>query len=233
MGSALSEKALGPPKKALGHPRGTLAVRSVRRYARLKEILESVEFFKVVERLVVSRPARCAITRIVDVACGHGMVSVLLALRFPAISVVAVDVAKRPAFDALVEACGAAPKNLRFVESDLAAFLAADAATSPSTAVVAVHACNKLNADAVDFAVERGAAWVVLPCCLPQARYLPRTQTVGSRPSDHDRFALLVGAMALHYGAETLTTIDARITPRNLALAGGFQTSTARDAAER
>ncbi|CAK9067124.1 unnamed protein product [Durusdinium trenchii] len=78
-------------------------------HLRVKEIFETVEVWKK----VVSHLQRCnetrksqnleAVSRIYDIASGHGLLAVLLAYRFPQVQVVAVDREKRMGFDHYVE----------------------------------------------------------------------------------------------------------------------------------
>ncbi|KAH8095165.1 hypothetical protein JL720_2443 [Aureococcus anophagefferens] len=92
--------------------------------ARVKELFESVEVFKVLHRRLDRGPRPA---RLFDLACGHGFVAHLAAAAFPATAVVAVDLEKRDAFDAwraAFVAAGKAPcdfreESLTAVEADL------------------------------------------------------------------------------------------------------------------
>ena len=109
------------------------------RYVRVKELLESVEVFHHVERLM-RRSTRdgekaARVDRIYDVGCGHGLVGMLCAAAYPNVEVRAIDVVPRDSFLAQREAFGAARtdlRNLAFEEGDLstlaqrAGFLDAD-----------------------------------------------------------------------------------------------------------
>ena len=87
--------------------------------------------------------------------------------------------------------------------------------------VLCTHGCNEVNIVAVDLARGAGAGWMVLPCCLQAAHYLPEASSL--KFSDEQRYAVLCGAMAATYGAEKIASLDRRITPRNLVLAGGLK----------
>ena len=71
------------------------------------------------------------------------------------------------------------------------------------------------------------ARWLLVPCCLRAENYLDvksgrrssRSQT--ANVPDAQRYAMLCGALAAGFGATLTTTIDARITARNIVLAGG------------
>ena len=147
------------------------------RFARAKEILESGETFKHAEQAILrsdptavvkrgkvpvtpraGRTYRPEIRRVVDVACGHGLVGLLLAHRFPTeLTVDAIDWVQRPAFAAYRVAWQAAAKaatveiaggataggasesatllpplsNIRFVEGDFTTSVSADVDARP------------------------------------------------------------------------------------------------------
>ena len=80
---------------------------------RVKELLESVEAYAVAEAFISGCAVRGRPTHtIADVACGHGMVGLLLAYRFPHSKVVCCDLARRPAFDAMVGAFACEARKL-------------------------------------------------------------------------------------------------------------------------
>ena len=98
------------------------------RFARVKEILESGETFLHAEQAILRsdptavvsrgrvafRPGRIAHTRlrrVVDVACGHGLVGLLLAYRFPELEVIGIDRTERPAHAAYVDSWRTAHRN--------------------------------------------------------------------------------------------------------------------------
>ena len=94
-------------------------------------------------------------------------------------------------------------------------------ARAEGSLVLCTHGCNEVNIVAVDLARGAGAGWMVLPCCLQAAHYLPEASSL--KFSDEQRYAVLCGAMAATYGAEKIASLDRRITPRNLVLAGGLK----------
>lgn len=197
---------------------------------RVKELLESVEAYAVAEAFISGCAVRGRPTHtIAEVACGHGMVGVLLAYRFPHSQVLCCDLARRPAFDALVdgfarearklEAWAAPLQNLRFVEGDLDC----DAIVSslgPTACVVALHACTEANFAAVEMAQRHAAKWVLMPCCMRTDACAPAGCTLQHCP-DETRHALLCGALAERYAAALVTAIDRRITNRHVLICGG------------
>ena len=157
-------RELMPSRPGLPEAFAALERRGDGRFARVKEILESCETFRHVEQCVLrSTPgatlrkgkvvlpnasgASPAVATVIDLACGHGLVGILLAYRFPDVQVVAVDLARRPAYRAFVEALresGAALSNIRFVEGDFNDVLSA--ATPAATASASSTIVDPSNA---------------------------------------------------------------------------------------
>jgi len=77
---------------------------------RVKELFESLAAFAAIEGWLAARARRggAPLRLIADVACGHGLVGILLAHRFPRTAVVCCDVARRQSYDAMVAAFRAA-----------------------------------------------------------------------------------------------------------------------------
>ena len=197
---------------------------------RVKELIESVEAYAVAETFISGCAARGRpTTTIADVACGHGMVGLLLAYRFPHSKVVCCDLARRPAFDAMVDAFArearkleawAAPlQNLSFVEGTLDCE-AIVRTLGPEACVVALHACTEANFAAVEMALRHGAKWVLMPCCMRTDACAPAGCQL-RRCADDTRHALLCGSLAARYACELLVQVDRRITNRNIVLCGG------------
>jgi hypothetical protein len=121
---------------------------------RLKELFETMECFRVVGQFIWEKHhqagAHTKLDSILDLACGHGLLGVLLAYRFPDVQVTCVDLEPRACLEHYREAFVAegraaaghssALDNLRFTRLDVA-----DAAIGPGTAAVCVHACNEAN----------------------------------------------------------------------------------------
>lgn len=166
---------------------------------------------------------------IFELASGHSLVSLLLAYRFQSLPVHAYDLQRRRSLEIYLAAferhgfkkdpsrAGGVLANFQFHEADLRE---AKQGVSRGSVVVALHACNELNAAAIDMAVGAGAAYCVMPCCLRKGLYLNSNAQVFVE-SDQARFALLCGALASHYRAQSIVSIDERITNRNLIICGG------------
>jgi len=194
---------------------------------RVKELLESLEAYREIAAFAHDAGKRKPLETIYDMACGHGLLGLLLAYRFPKLKVVCVDTSKRPVFDALVQgfrmhgvALGGEPEpltNLCFEEAD-----ALSLQLPPNSMVVAVHACNALNRQLLDVADAAGAVWAVLPCCIRAGTYLPCRVGGALKDEDDVTHTLNCGVIAGLYRAERLQTIDRRITNRNIVICGGL-----------
>ena len=83
--------------------------------------------------------------------------------------------------------------------------------------VVCLHGCNEVNEIAVEMALEsENAAWVTMPCCIRKAQYLRNVNF----DDDNKRYHVLCGAFAAANNAELVSTIDSRITNKNIIIAG-------------
>ena len=178
-------------------------------------------------------------------ACGHGLLGILLAYRFPTKKVVCVDLQERQSFYAFKEAFvtkGEAYRdqptilsNLQYREADMRSLEQHEhgnnhehdttAATTipvptPSSFLVAVHACNEANKYVVEMAKNAGATWAVMPCCIRSKLYLN-----GAPIMDVDsqvRYQLLCGAFAEANNASVIRSVPRDITARPILIAGGF-----------
>merc|ERR1711924_115952 len=138
---------------------------------------------------------------IFDMACGHGLLGVLLAYRFPDVKVVCVDLEPRMCWEHYLEAWAseglpasghAVPlDNLHFFQGDLASVT-----ISARTGVVSVHACNEANLIILRKCRESKAPYAVMPCCIPQGIY---SSMDCSHLADELRYTALVGMMASQF----------------------------------
>ena len=82
------------------------AERLAGKYTRVKEIVESVEAFKVVVSFVATceRTGARQVRKFFDLACGHGLVGIMLAYAYPDRAVMACDRKRRESFEAFAEA---------------------------------------------------------------------------------------------------------------------------------
>lgn len=204
---------------------------------RVKEIFESFETYKILENFVVNaqrtrtRASLPAINEVYELACGHGLVSLLLAYRFPKIQFHLYDISKRNAFRIWCDAWEkhgfkANPEkdakvlsNIQFYEKDL---ICAKDAIHVNSLVIAIHACNDLNEKAIKMAISKKAAWSVMPCCISKDLYLGETaQFIVSDDQRDLRHSLMLGGMAQKYKAELIQEIPRSITNRPIMLSGG------------
>jgi len=103
--------------------------------------------------------------RVVDLACGHGLLAhILLLLDDSSPLALAVDrqLPKSAATlaDALTSDWPRLNKRVQFIENDLCSV-----ALQPDDIIVSAHACGKLTDIILDRAIEAGARVAVLPCC--------------------------------------------------------------------
>lgn len=204
---------------------------------RIKELFETLEVYKLLERQLsqLMRSERAAnasssspLTKIYDLACGHGLLGVLLAYRFASVKIVCVDLKQRPCFDHYLEGFRLHAKpaegesvplsNLHFEERDFATL--ADDDVDSTTFVTMIHGCNEATKVAIEMAQKRGAAgWATMPCCIRDGLYhVNRVSNV----DDGTRHLVMAGMLAGIYGAHWIAAIDERITNRNLVVFGGY-----------
>ena len=226
---------------------------------RLKELFETVESFVSISKQVRVWLERAeGASTIFDLACGHGLLGVMLASQFPDLQVVCVDLIKRDGFEiyrqafhhaslqtlgnakiensitgyyrqhqgstgkqggfvSVVYHTDAEPSllqtNLQFHEGDMV-----QVAVPANSFVCCVHACNEANKIAVDMAVESGAGFAAMPCCIRNGLYC--TKALGQ--DDDSRYTLMVGVMAGVYSAHTINSIHRGITNRHFIMYGGY-----------
>lgn len=204
----------------------------------------SFETYRALEHLLVSAQRTCQlagtaqIDSVVEIACGHGLVSLLLAYRFPDIHFSLYDLEKRVSFDLYLkyfEKHGQKLKgktslvlpNITFHEADMRL---AESVITASSMVVAIHGCNEVNQVSVEMALARGAAWAVMPCCIQKDLYLGRQCSMQLQDDGRDvRHSVMCGIIAERYGAQCISEIDRRITNRALLIAGGIAGSGSDD----
>ena len=202
-------------------------------HVRVKELFESLEAFKILANFIVAAQRTAQKNglpkpmRIVELACGHGLVGALLAYRFRNLDVHLYDLEMRPTFDAFLRAFATKGQkypgddstlpNLHFHEEDMAN-------ATPfieSSIVVCLHGCGAVNERAIEMAVTQAAsAWAVMPCCIEKDQYLGDNCHI-NLSDDDTRYNFLCGALASRYSAQLVQAIDLRITNRPLMICGG------------
>ena len=183
-------------------------------YLRVKELFETVEAYKRIGQAIYEQWRAGHVETIYDFACGHGLLGILLAYRFPKLRVVCVDLERRPAFDHYLEVArdlGVTLENVSYVEADFK-----NLALPPKSYVICIHACNEATKIALEVATAAGACYAAMPCCIRDGIYLHRIKHV----DDPTRYAAAVGVIAGQFGAYKITAIDERITNRNLIILG-------------
>ena len=190
------------------------------KYVRVKELLESLEVFQQIDKLLKRCPQR--VSHIYDVGCGHGLVGMLCAAAYPHITVQAIDRVPRESFQAQRRAFRSSStadlNNLHFVTGDLCVLKKLDMGQESSQSLlICVHGCKSLTHESIELAEANQWAWLSLPCCLQAEHHLDTNTHL--KVSDNVRFAMLCGAIAAKYKAETVAAIDRRITGRGIVLA--------------
>ena len=105
------------------------------------------------------RDARGTDCHIVDFAAGSGPLGLPLAAMLPWVTVTFVELKKRSLDIARERAKEAGLTNVRFFEGDIQAF------SEPFDVGIALHACGTASDLVLETCVERGARFVVCPCC--------------------------------------------------------------------
>ena len=191
-------------------------------YLRVKELFETCEAFKLIGDIIAKDSNE--IDTIYDLACGHGLLGILLAYRFPRKKVVCIDLVERDSHFAFRSAFVKAGEsfdsqiplsNLEYREADL---LSVETEVSSSSFLVALHACNEANKHVADMARRVGAGWAVMPCCIRSGLYLSGASVLDF--SSEDRYKLLCGVFAEANGATIVRAISRHITARPILIAG-------------
>jgi hypothetical protein len=147
------------------------------KYTRVKELIESVEAFKLLLAFLATAEHAGGtyneVETFFDLACGHGLVGVLVAYAFPSRRVVACDRVRRRAFDVYVRAFGAfvaaedagTPPPFSHVVEGSPSDETPDASgmgTMPGDAAAATATASRARADAAARAHRRGASDAVV-----------------------------------------------------------------------
>ncbi|CAJ1400043.1 unnamed protein product [Effrenium voratum] len=192
---------------------------------RVKELFESCDIVSALVMWWLRRPLTSQKRwgppcRVLDAACGHGLVGMMLAHCFPDSLVRAVDLEERTLAGKALEAWAAAGRelaNFQFVAGDLnhAKGWVEEASSISQSLVVAVHACNEATLDVLQLAEDLGSSWAVVPCCMRRRLYFPGSTHLEAE----EHYPLMCGALSARFGANMLHSIDRTITTKNLIVA--------------
>ena len=191
-------------------------------YLRVKELFETCEAFKLIGDLIAKDDE--SIDCIYDLACGHGLLGILLAYRFPRKRVICMDLVEREshhafqsAFVEVGESCGS-KRPLSNLEYRVADLMSVDSDVTRSSFLIALHACNEANKNVADIARSVGAGWAVMPCCIRSGMYLNGASVLGF--SSEDRYKFFCGVFAETNDANVVRTISRDITARPIIISG-------------
>ena len=203
-------------------------------HLRVKELFENIEAFKSISRFILATNRTRnslqlePLQNVVELAGGHGLLSVLLAYRFPQLNIACYDLLKRPTFGAFLRAfeTHGIPRpgkehvlpNIQFHEKDIQLSVGE---INKHTIVVCLHGCGEINEISINLAIEKQAGWIVMPCCIKKGQYLHENCNV--LLDDDTRYQMLCGALANQFDAQVLVSIDRRITNRPILIAGGIR----------
>jgi len=79
-------------------------------HIRVKELFESIEAFKFIANFIISAQrtrkllSQPPLESVFEIACGHGLVGLLLAYRFPNLQIYMYDLLRRPSFTVYLRA---------------------------------------------------------------------------------------------------------------------------------
>ena len=157
--------------------------------------------------------------RIVDMACGHGLLSyIMLLLDDQSEEALCVDsnfpVSAGVLSKAIVEAWPKLNGRIHYVEASIE-----KVALTPNDLVVSIHACGALTDTVLKMAVSAGARVAVLPCC----HDVERSKTGGLEGWLEGTLAVdVIRAARLRASGYTVITrtIPGEITPKNRLLMG-------------
>ena len=212
-----SSKSRLTVKQLAVYPGDTLFARIARAVCRAgtlpaKEFYEAWEMARRVRR-------RYRGTRVVDMACGHGLLAhIMLLLDDSSPEALAVDTAIPLNAGRLSAALCATWPRLRGRIHYIAAPLT-DVALYPDDLVVSSHACGLLTDHIIERSIQAGARLAVLPCC----HDLGRSETGGLEGWVDGPLAVdLTRAARLRQAGYAVTTqqIPREITPKNRLLLG-------------
>jgi hypothetical protein len=157
--------------------------------------------------------------RVIDLACGHGLVAhLLLLLDDSSPSALAVDTRIPDSAPTLHAALVDAWPRLAG-RIDLRTGRVEDTAAAPGDLVVSVHACGALTDRALDTAIAAGAHVAVLPCCHDASINDTGGMTGWLDPATAIDATRAQRLRACGYTVFT-QTIPAEITPKNRLLLG-------------
>mmetsp|Transcript_27287 Transcript_27287/g.39517 ORF Transcript_27287/g.39517 Transcript_27287/m.39517 type:complete len:346 (-) Transcript_27287:349-1386(-) len=197
-------------------------------YLRVKELFETCEAFQIIGNIIASTTSddvddNVEVDCIYDLACGHGLLGILLAYRFPTKKVVCVDLEERKSYHVFKSAFVTLGEsyqnrtplsNLEYRVDDLRNI---QEEVVESSFLVSIHACNEANKYVADMSRKANAGWAVMPCCIRSGLYLRGASILDL--SSEDRYKVLCGVFAEANDARLVRKISRDITARPIIIA--------------
>eukprot|EP00040_Diaphanoeca_grandis_P029112 m.169611 g.169611 ORF g.169611 m.169611 type:complete len:368 (-) comp31577_c0_seq1:190-1293(-) len=200
------------------------------KHLRVKEFFETLETALQVGNEIRTQLKTNTIACVYDMACGHGLLGILLAYRFSTLAIVCVDTERRECFDTYIEAFGEHGvlavgeskllENLSFAECNLA-----EVEVAEKSFLIGIHGCNGATKVLLEIAQSKRCGYSVMPCCIKEGLYQLRTSSQNKQWAMGEtdvRYAALVGFIAGKYDASKICAIDRQITDRQLLISGRF-----------
>ena len=204
---------------------------------RTKELCETLESVTLIgakiNALMADHPEeRKKNMTIYDLACGHGLLGILIAYRFPNVKVVCIDHEERPCWSTYIEAFekygekwegkDSVMTNFTFRKGDLM-----DTTTfQPQIGdyLICIHGCNDLSPYILQSAKQNKCGYAIMPCCVRENIFGVSTKSSNRNwgMDDDTRYATMVGCLAGKYDCEKIAAISKYITNRFLMIIGDY-----------
>jgi len=187
-----------------------------------KEFFENWECAQKVHSLFFERE-EAAPKVVVDVACGHGLLSwMLLALCWASSHertlAFAVDKSRPPSASTLRDAFSRRFPSLRAYHTYVTARVPEELQIPEGALVVALHACGPLTDDVLRAAADANAAVVCVPCCHSRSSLPPHFTGDLANTLDQHR-ELYLRDKGYDVSRDT-RFLDPKVTPKNAAIIG-------------
>jgi len=195
-------------------------------YVREKKLPQMRWMLWHLEKLLAARQhGEGPLRPIVDLGCGKGDFTLLVAAALPSRCVIGIDTNTAAIDAARVRASASGLSNVRFECGDARMLLNPSSSTrAPISAgqsesqglnvdgdvdaLVALHACGGLSDTALDIAVRRGASALICTCCFNKHRGMAPAAQLGLSESDKDVICRMADCMQPTLSAEARRLVN-------------------------